>query len=143
MKAKSPAERFVTFFLAEFDQDGRGQYISAGHTTGYVYRRARDTVEELPSNNMLVGALDFPSFQCSPIGLENGDVLISYSDGLTEAENDSGEPFGEQRVLASLRVAAGSGAAALLEHVVRDVEGFIAGRVQTDDITIMTIGRVK
>ena len=99
MREKSPAERFVTFFLAEFRNDGGGQYLSAGHTTGYIYRCGNKIVEELPSNNTIVGAFDFSSFQCSPLGLEPGDVLLSYSDGLTDADNGRGEMFGEERVL--------------------------------------------
>ena len=70
MREKSPAERFVTFFLAEFHLDGGGKYLSAGHTTGYVYRSGSNIIEDLPSNNTIVGAFDFSSFQSTPIGLE-------------------------------------------------------------------------
>lgn len=143
MREKSAAERFVTFFIGEFHKDGGGQYLNAGHTTSYVYRCGRKTVEELPSNNMLIGAFDFSSFQCSPLGFENGDLLLSYSDGLTEAENDRGEMFGEERVLASMRAAAESGARALMEQLTQYLDQFTGGRAQTDDITIMAIGRVQ
>ena len=143
MREKSPAERFVTFFIAEFNKEGGGQYLSAGHTTCYVYRCGRKIVEELPSNNMLVGAFDFSSFQSSPIALEEGDVLLSYSDGLTDAENDRGEMFGEQRVLTSMRAAAASGARAVMEQLTMNLDQFIGGRAQTDDITIVAIGRVQ
>ena len=143
MREKSSAERFVTFFMAEFNKDGGGQYLSAGHTTGYVYRCGSEIVEAVPSNNMIVGAFDFSAFQCSPLGLEKGDVLLSYSDGLTEAENDRGDMFGEERVLVSMRAAAGSGAQALLEQLTLDLDEFTGGRAQTDDITIMAIGRVS
>jgi sigma-B regulation protein RsbU (phosphoserine phosphatase) len=142
MREKSPAERFVTFFIAEFDAQGGGQYLSAGHTTAYVYRHSREIFEELPSNNMLVGAFDF-TFQCSPLGLETGDVLLTYSDGLTEAENDRGEMFGEERVLASMQAAAGSGARAVMEQLTQDLDLFTGGRGQTDDVTIVAIGRVE
>src|SRR5262249_51023736 len=87
MREKSPAARFVTFFLAESHLDGGRKYLSAGHTTAYVYRSGPKIIEDLPSNNMIVGAFDFSSFQCTPLGLEAGDVLLSYSDGVTDAEN--------------------------------------------------------
>ena len=143
MREKSPAERFVTFFLAEFHLHGAGKYLSAGHTTGYVYRAGRKIIEDLPSNNTIVGAFDFASFQCTPLTLETGDVLLSYSDGLTEAENDNGEMFGEQRLLSSMRAAAELGAQALLTRLNQDLDEFTGGRSQSDDITIMAIGRVK
>jgi serine phosphatase RsbU (regulator of sigma subunit) len=143
MHEKSPAERFVTFFLAEFNVNGSGKYLSAGHTTGYVYRFTQKIIEALPSNNMLIGAFDFSSFECSPLGLESGDVLLIYSDGLTEAEDDHGEMFGEQRVLSSMRAAAESGAQATLDQLTQDLDDFTGGRSQSDDITIVAIGRVK
>jgi phosphoserine phosphatase RsbU/P len=143
MREKSPAERFVTFFLAEFRIDGGGKYLNAGHTTAYVYRSHTRTIEELPSNNMLVGAFDFSSFQCSPLGLDAGDVLLSYSDGLTEAENHDGQMFGEERTLSTMRSGAESGARALLTQLTQDLDEFTGGRPQSDDITIMAIGRVK
>jgi sigma-B regulation protein RsbU (phosphoserine phosphatase) len=70
-------------------------------------------------------------------------VLLSYSDGLTDAENDSGEMFGEQRILSSMRAAAEFGAQALLTRLTQDLDEFTANRSQSDDITIMAIGRVK
>ena len=144
MREKSPAERFVTFFLAEFHRHGGGgKYLSAGHTTGYVYRSGSNIIEDLPSNNTIVGAFDFSSFQSTPIGLEPGDVLLSYSDGLTEAEGNRGEMFGEQRILSCIRAAAEFGAQALLTRLTQDLEEFTGGRSQSDDITIMAIGRVK
>ena len=143
MREKSPAERFVTFFLVEFHLNGGGNYLSAGHTTGYVYRSGRKIIEDLPSNNTIVGAFDFSSFQCTPLGLETGDVLLSYSDGLTEAEDDNGEMFGEQRLLSSMRAAAELGAQALVTRLTQDLDEFTGGRSQSDDITIMAIGRVK
>jgi len=143
MREKSPAERFVTFFVAEFHLDGGGKYLSAGHTTAYVYRSGPKIIEDLPSNNTIIGAFDFSSFQCSPLGLEAGDVLLSYSDGLTDAENDSGEMFGEQRILSSMHAAAEFGAQALLTQLTQDLDEFTGQRSQSDDITIMAIGRVK
>jgi phosphoserine phosphatase RsbU/P len=143
MREKSPAERFVTFFLAQFHLDGDGKYLSAGHTTAYVYRSGRNIIEDLPSNNTIVGAFDFSSFQSTPIGLEAGDVLLSYSDGVTDAEGVNGEMFGEQRLLECIRAAAGFGAQALITRLTQDLDAFTGGRSQSDDITIMAIGRVK
>ena len=80
---KSSSSRFVTLFLFVLDQTGGGAFISAGHNTAYLLRRATDVIEELPSNNMLLGAFDFVQYQASPLQLYQGDVLLVYSDGVT------------------------------------------------------------
>src|SRR5581483_9706961 len=94
---KSSSSRFVTMFLFSLDPDGSGKYISAGHNPTYVFRAADGRIEELESNNMIVGAFSFAKYQVSGFELGKGDMLLAYSDGLTEAENPQGEMLGEER----------------------------------------------
>jgi serine phosphatase RsbU (regulator of sigma subunit) len=69
--------------------------ISARAHHGYLFRGATGNIEELTSNCIIVGAFDSAVFECSPTFVGRGDLIISYSDGLTDAENPSGETFGE------------------------------------------------
>jgi len=141
MCEKSSTSRFVTLFAVEFTPGTGGRFLSAGHTTGYLFRWATGAVEELPSNCMVVGAFSFAVFECNPIDLNPGDLIISYSDGLTEAENPAGEMFEEPRVLQIIREAGPSGADAVIEKLTSELERFTKGHPQTDDITILVMGR--
>jgi serine phosphatase RsbU (regulator of sigma subunit) len=139
---KSSASRFVTMFLLKVDSDGHGRFISAGHNPSYVFRAETAEIEELSSNNMIVGAFAFASFQTTPLELNKGDVLLAYSDGLTEAENPQGEMLGEERVKAVIRAEAPRGAKHLEQKLLETIQTFTRGRSLTDDITIMIVERV-
>ncbi len=139
---KSSASRFVTMFLFRLDSEGRGRFISAGHNPSYLFRAATGDIEELDSNNMIVGAFAFASFESASLELRQGDVLVAYSDGLTEAENPQGEMLGEEGVKQIIRSEASSGAKHLEQKLLERIQAFTAGRSQTDDITIMIVERV-
>jgi serine phosphatase RsbU (regulator of sigma subunit)/pSer/pThr/pTyr-binding forkhead associated (FHA) protein len=141
MCERSLANRFATLFAAELNDEGAGRYISAGHTTGYLFRSATGTIEELPSNCTIVGSFDFATFECSPTCVGRGDLIISYSDGLTDAENSAGEMFGEERILAIVRTAGSLGANAVIDGLTKELDSFTKGQPQTDDITILVMGR--
>src|SRR5262245_19519377 len=80
---KSSSSRFATMFLFSLNSDGAGQYISAGHNPTYVLRAATGEIEELKSNNMIVGAFQSATYETATLKLNRGDVLLAYSDGLT------------------------------------------------------------
>ena len=139
---KSSASRFVTIFLFTLDSGGSGKYISAGHNPTYVFRAANGEIEELESNNMIVGAFLFATFETAELQLNKGDVLVAYSDGLTEAENPQGEMLGEERVKSIIRTEAPSGSKHLETKLLETIQKFTMGRSQTDDITIIIVERV-
>jgi len=139
---KSSSGRFVTMFLLTLNSDGCGKYISAGHNPSYLFRAATREIEELGSNNMIVGAFSSATYQPDRLQLEKGDVLVVYSDGLTEAENPQGEMLGEEQVKAVIRLEAPSGSKHLEQKLLETIQGFTRGRSQTDDITLMIVERV-
>jgi serine phosphatase RsbU (regulator of sigma subunit) len=139
---KSSASRFVTMFLFTMSSDGTGKYISAGHNPTYVFRAAAGEVEEFQSNNMIVGAFQFVQYQAAPLVLNPGDMLVAYSDGVTEAENPQGEMLGEEGLKRVIRTEAASGSQHLEQKLLETIQGFTAGRSQTDDITLIIVERV-
>jgi serine phosphatase RsbU (regulator of sigma subunit) len=128
-------------FIFSIQPDGRGEFISAGHNPAFVYRAASGKIEELPSNNMILGAFDFASFESSSFSLDPKDILFVYSDGLTEAEDPTGEMFGEERVKDLVRREAPSGSEHLYKATLSAIQEFTRGRAQTDDITIIIAQR--
>jgi serine phosphatase RsbU (regulator of sigma subunit) len=139
---KSSTGRFVTMFLFSLDSEGSGRYINAGHNPVYVFRAGSGKIEEIASNNMIVGAFPFARYEVAAFQLEKGDVLLAYSDGLTEAENPQGEMLGEERVKKVLRAEAPAGSNVLELKLLQTIEKFIIGRSLTDDITIMIVERI-
>ena len=130
---RSQSNRFVTLFLFSLDGSGKGHYVGAGHNPAYVYRKAEGTIEELRSKGLVLGAFDFAKYSALPLQLNPGDLLVVYSDGLTEAENTSGDMFGEERLIELIQEDGNKGAGALQESILKAIENFTQNRAQTDD----------
>lgn len=136
---KTPSHRFVTLFLFQVGVDGKGHFISAGHNPAYLFRAATGEVEELPSGGIPLGMFPFASYKPVPLEVNPGDLLVVYSDGLTEAEDNAKEPYGEERFIELIRKHARQGAAALESVLLTDLDRFTQGAAQTDDITFLLV----
>jgi serine phosphatase RsbU (regulator of sigma subunit) len=138
---KSLPFQFVTLFLFVLSPDGPGQFISAGHNPAYLFRAATGTIEKLISHAYILGMFDFATYQPRAFRLDKGDILIVYSDGLTEAENRQEEMFGEERLLGIIRQEAPAGSLVLERKFLNAIEEFTQGMPQTDDITFVIVER--
>ena len=136
---RTASNRFVTLFLLLLDAQGKGQFISAGHNPAYLYRACSGQIEELASQGLILGAFDFATYQSLPLQLNDGDVLVVYSDGLTEAENPDGDMFGEERLRQIILQEAGAGSHVLERKLLEAMEKFTRGIGQTDDITFILL----
>ena len=139
---KSASNRFATLFLFLVNPAGAGHYISAGHNPAYLFRTASGEIEELPSNNLLLGAFDFVSYQSAPLSLLKDDVLVVYSDGLIEAEDADGEMLGPELVMEVIRREARAGAEHLEAKLLETIADFTRGHAQSDDITLVIVERM-
>ncbi len=137
------SNRFVTMFLFAVDSSGSGEFISAGHNPAYLYRASSNQIEELKATSLMVGAFDFAVFESNPLEIHPGDLLLAYTDGLTEAENSNGDMFGEDRLKELIIQGAPGGAEQLMKKVLASVEEFIGTQVQSDDITIVAVERPR
>jgi serine phosphatase RsbU (regulator of sigma subunit) len=136
---KSLPFQFVTLFLFLLHPDGRGQFISAGHNPAYLFRFATGTMEELKPETYALGMFDFASYQSRPLQMDKGDILVVYSDGLTDAEDPYGERFGENRLLEIIRQEASAGSRALEQSFLKAITDFTQNKPQTDDITFVIV----
>jgi phosphoserine phosphatase RsbU/P len=136
---KTLPNQFVTLFLFLLDSEGKGQFISAGHNPAYLFRSATGEIEQLVSEGLILGAFEFATYQARPFRLGTGDILVVYSDGLTEAQNQSEEFFGEDRLLDLIRQEALAGGPALRSRFLKAIEEFTQGMPQSDDITFLIV----
>ena len=140
---KSLPYQFVTLFLFLVSPNGDGQFINAGHNPAYLFRSATGKIEELVSDLFVLGMFDSSSYETRTLHLCKGDVLVVYSDGLTDAENRKKEMFGEDRLLKLIRQVAPSGSAALEKKLLQSIEEFTEGTPQTDDVTFVIVENVN
>jgi sigma-B regulation protein RsbU (phosphoserine phosphatase) len=140
---KSLPDQFVTLFLFLLGPDGAGQFISAGHNIAYLFRSATGEIEQLIPDAYFLGMFDFATYQSRKLHLHLGDILVVYSDGLTDAENPHGEMFGEKRLLDIIRREAPSGSLAVERRFLRAIEDFTEGTPQTDDITFGVVEKCR
>jgi sigma-B regulation protein RsbU (phosphoserine phosphatase) len=95
----------------------------------------------LPDAHFL-GMFDFASYESRALRLDPGDILVVYSDGLTDAENPIEEMFGEKRLLEIIQQQGPLGSPAVEQRILKAVEDFTQGKPQTDDITFVVVENV-
>ena len=138
---KSLPGQFVTLFLFLLDPQGTGQFISAGHNPAYLFRSGTGKIEKLFSEAFFLGMFEDATYESRAFHLDQGDILVVISDGVTDAQNPKLEMFGEQNLLPIIRRAAPSGSEAIEQHLLKAIEDFTEGMPQTDDITFVVVER--
>ena len=136
---------FVTVFYGIYHyKTGMMDYTNAGHNPPYLLRGGR-TVECLPvASNFVVGVFDDIEFESNTLTFGIGDTLLLYTDGVTEAFNDKREQFSEsnlQDILASMHES--SSAKEVVTSVLQSVKIFSGDYPQSDDITLLSLQRIK
>ena len=138
MCANTPLRKFITCFYSELDVARRKlTFTNAGHNPPMLARRDGACVR-LDEGGPVIGAFPDSKFAQREIQLYEGDKLLFFTDGVTEARNADGEEFGEQRVQECLRSYAGRNAAELRTLILNEVTEFCAGNFD-DDATLMII----
>ncbi len=135
---RSEANRFITMFCASLDSEGNLVWVNAGHNPSILVRASGQT-ETLSTKSLIVGAFEFADYCDSHTRLGPGDLVFSFSDGVTEAVNGSSEMFGEQRLMELLQANLDLSAAQLKDLVLEEVLSFTRGLPQGDDITVLAL----
>lgn len=134
---------FVTLMLGRLDLSERTfVYCSAGHTPAYLLDRSGHVRERLKSTDIPLGIRQHHRFTCSkPVQLQSGDVLVLLTDGVLEAfsPDEAAGIFGEERMLATVRVYCQEAAQDIVYNLYHAVRSFSQYRPQDDDITAVVI----
>jgi len=129
---------FASLFLADYDGEARRlRYANCGHLPGLLLRK-ENGLERMDSTGTLLGLFEEWTCAVRECKVAPGDVLVLYTDGVTEARNDRGEEFGETRLLEAVRRHRELSCQALLEAVVKEIQRFGQGE-QHDDITLIVV----
>jgi serine phosphatase RsbU (regulator of sigma subunit) len=127
---------YATLFFADYDDTSRRlRYVNCGHLSPLLLR-AEGRLERLTTTATVLGL--FQKWECSvaEVQVATGDILVLYTDGVTEAENREGEQFGESRLAETTLTQRHLPIPSLLEAIVAAVQEFSYGE-QADDITLV------
>jgi sigma-B regulation protein RsbU (phosphoserine phosphatase) len=136
--ASSLPDRYATLFYGVFDEVTRAlQYVNAGHNPPMVIRRDRSVVR-LECGGPPVGMFPNWAYEEGAVQLDQGDLVLAYTDGVTEAVNPAGEEWGEEGLLRAAAEHDAQSADEMVEGIFRSMDEFSLGH-QTDDATVLVL----
>jgi sigma-B regulation protein RsbU (phosphoserine phosphatase) len=137
----TPANRFVTLFYAELDpKNGSLAFLNAGHNPPLICH-AGGTMEQLAAGGLPLGIMANADFREGKTRLHPGDVLVIYSDGVSEAVNPKGEEFGPTRLYETVARNLDASAAGIRDRIESALTKFCQGTPAADDITLVICKR--
>jgi sigma-B regulation protein RsbU (phosphoserine phosphatase) len=137
---QSPNNMFVSVFYGVIDPARRTlTYSLAGHHPPFLGRGAEDKLERLLKGGPVIGILPKVHLTDARVTFAPGDLLVAYTDGLTEAFDDQGQQFGEQRLEETVHDHKNKSARKVLDSIEHRLHSFIAGASQSDDITLLVM----
>jgi serine phosphatase RsbU (regulator of sigma subunit) len=140
--ARCPSNRFITFFFSVFDiSTGELIFANAGHNPPILVR-ANGDAEMIEGGGPVLGILPIAPYSEMHTRLEHGDMIVLYSDGVTEANNIAYDEFGEERFIEVLKQHRTQPAATIVDAVTKALGEFAAGAPQADDITLVVAKRL-
>jgi sigma-B regulation protein RsbU (phosphoserine phosphatase) len=140
--ANCPDNRFVTFFFCVMNTaTGETVFANAGHNPPIVLR-ASGATEMLEDGGPPLGIIAIAPYAEQRLNLNHGDLLVLYSDGVTEASNTDYDQFGEERFIEVLDRNRLQSAQVIVEAVTNALTEFAAGAPQADDITLVVAKRL-
>ena len=136
----SPENRYATFFYAQFDPATRRLiYTNGGHNAPILLRG--EQVIRLETGGPPVGLFRLSQYEQEEVQLQPGDLLVLYTDGISEAENRAEEEWGEDALIATSRACDGLAPLEVIQRIMQEADVFAGGAPQHDDMTLV-IARV-
>ena len=142
----SAANRYATFFYGELDVPSRTlTYVNAGHNPPMLFRKAAEggEVVRLDAGGMVIGLIEDCVYQQGTVTLAAGDVLVAYTDGVSEAMNAENEEWGEERFMEVIGQRRAMSARALIDVLMTSADAFVAGAPQHDDMTLLVVRAIS
>ncbi len=140
MYENTSSDRFVTFFWGMFSPTEQTfTYVNAGHNPPYLVR-ADGRFERLDKGGMILGIMStLIPYEEETVQLLSGDLLVMFTDGVSEAMNRNAEEYGEPRLEEVLKGSRGKSAQEVLDAIHNDVKIHTGGHPQSDDITLLVL----
>jgi len=136
----SSSSRYATFFFAIYNPQTREmRYVNAGHNPPILAKQVSGEFRRLEACGPVVGLLPFVSYEEQSLILELGDLLIGYTDGISEAMTVDDEEWGEDRMLQATPRQAAALASEVIKEIFRAADDFTAGAIQHDDMTLIAM----
>ena len=130
--------RFMTLFVAVIDASEKTiRWVRAGRDPGFLYDPARDCFEGLGGKGLPLGIQEDSEYQELSRGLVPGQVIVLATDGVWEARNREGEPFGKGRLMEAVRARADKSAEEIMEGIWEDLKEFSGSSEHQDDVTVI------
>jgi sigma-B regulation protein RsbU (phosphoserine phosphatase) len=140
------SHRFVTLFYSDFDPLSRQlRFANAAHNPPLLWRRQRNRVERLDAPGLLIGLQSEAEYRMATVLLEPGDVVLYYTDGVTEASGFSGDRYDEHRLMAALQETsrAGLDAQGILNQLFERLDRFVGAERQLEDDASMVVLKLR
>ena len=138
----SPANFFASLFYAEYEPAKcLLEYVNAGHNSPIVFRGHNGSSEvfHLKPTDIPIGISGDLQFTTRTFQLASDDVLVAYTDGITEQQNPHGEMWGEEKFEILLRSCYRASSEQIIERILAEVSAFANGQLQRDDMTIVVL----
>jgi sigma-B regulation protein RsbU (phosphoserine phosphatase) len=138
----SPPNRYATFFYGQYDPETRRlRYVNAGHNAPMVFRPRAGGVDlrRVEGGGPVIGLLPVAAYTQCAIDLAPGELLVGYTDGVSEAMNPDDEEWGEARMAEAVRGCVGLHAKDVVERIMAAADGFARGARQHDDMTLVVL----
>jgi len=131
---------FATIFCGILNTEtGEVFYANGGHNLPFIFRRDKEVAVLEGKSGLVVGAMEDVAYETDQFTFQTGDALYMYTDGVTEAMNEQGELFSEQRLKKQIIELQGKSFQEIIEGIMKGTVSFSHGVPQSDDITLMTI----
>jgi sigma-B regulation protein RsbU (phosphoserine phosphatase) len=138
----SAENRYATFFYGQYNPETRTfDYVNAGHNPPMRFRceNRKWSVTRLDVGGTVVGLLPSFPYQQGAVTTAPGDILVAFTDGISEAMNSADEEWGEDRLLKTIESCDGLDARQILQRVFAAADAFVAGAKQHDDMTLVVL----
>lgn len=137
----TPSDKFITFFWGKVSADGqRLKYVNAGHNPPMLFREGKTEPELLEEGGVILGAMPtLMPYSSSEIQFQKGDLLVFFTDGVTEAMNpDQTEEYEEHRLINCINKNRDKSSAGIMSAIIEDINRF-SDNIQYDDITMIVL----
>ena len=133
------AEKFITFFWGILDsEENTFEYINAGHNPPFVFKNGN--IVQLTEGGFMIGILDTGvTYEVGKINLDKNDIIVFYTDGVTEAMNKDGDEFGEIKLAEAVTKSMESSSDDILDEIKNSIINFSRDTSQYDDITLIVL----